>query len=120
MATQKSSARFSLGEALSLPAVFHTSPDRGILTSMSDSSLPHLAVVCRACGYPSTASVVGKITVEDEEEGGLFELSLIQCEHCESPSLVRQDEIGEATPVKDGPPAREPSTRQSRKISGKA
>ena len=93
----------SLGEALSLPAVFHTSPDTGILTSMSDSSLPHLAVVCRACGYPSTASVAGKITVEDEEEGGLFELSLIQCEHCESPSLVRQDEITEATPVEVWP-----------------
>jgi hypothetical protein len=110
----------SLGEALSLPAVFHTSPDAGILTSMSDSSLPHLAVVCRACGYPSTASVAGKITVEDEEEGGLFELSLIQCEHCESPSLVRQDEIGEATPVEVWPTSPRTLHEAIPQTSGKA
>ncbi len=70
---------------------------------MPDSSLPPLAVVCRACGYPSAASVAGKITVEDEEEGVPFELSLIQCEHCESPSLIRQDEASEAAPVEVWP-----------------
>jgi hypothetical protein len=44
---------------------------------------------------------VGKITGDDED--GPFELSLIQCEHCDSPSLVRQDDASEAAPVEIWP-----------------
>lgn len=73
---------------------------------MSDSSSPRLAVVCRACGYPSSAYVVGKITRGDDSDVGPFELSLIQCEFCESPSLVRQDEASEASPVEVWPTSR--------------
>lgn len=68
---------------------------------MPDASDPRLAVVCRACGYPSSAHVAGKITGEDDD--GPFELSLIQCEFCRSPSLVRQDEASEAAPVEVWP-----------------
>src|SRR5262245_37662197 len=73
---------------------------------MPDSSGPRLAVVCRACGYPSSAYVVGKITQDGDAEDGLFELSLIQCEFCGSPSLVRQDEASEAAPVEVWPTSR--------------
>ena len=75
---------------------------------MPDRSGPRLAVACRACGYLSSAYVVGKITGDDGEEGGLFELSLVQCEHCDSPSLVRQDEASEAAPVEVWPTSRRP------------
>jgi hypothetical protein len=60
-----------------------------------------LAVVCHSCGYPSSAHVAGKITGEDDD--GLFELSLIRCEHCDAASVVRQDEAGEAFPVEVWP-----------------
>ncbi len=60
-----------------------------------------LAVVCRSCGYPSSAYVAGKITGDDDD--GLFELSLIRCEHCDTASVVRQDEAGEAFPVEVWP-----------------
>jgi hypothetical protein len=65
------------------------------------SSDPRLAVVCRSCGYPSSSHVAGKIAGEDED--GLFELSLIRCEHCNAASVVRQDETGEAFPVEVWP-----------------
>jgi hypothetical protein len=51
---------------------------------------------------------VGKITRDDDEDGGPFELSLIQCEFCDSPSLVRQDEASEAAPVEVWPTSRRP------------
>jgi Domain of unknown function (DUF4145) len=73
---------------------------------MPDSPSPRLAVVCRACGYPFSAYVAGKITRGDDSDDGPFELSLIQCEYCESPSLVRQDEASEASPVEVWPTSR--------------
>ena len=78
-------------------------PCRGILTAMADPAAPRLAVVCRACGYPSSAYVAGKITREGDDDDGPYELSLIQCEYCGSPSLVRQDEASEAAPVEVWP-----------------
>jgi Domain of unknown function (DUF4145) len=71
---------------------------------MPDPSDPRLAVVCRACAYPSSAYVAGKITGEDEH--GLFELSLIRCEFCDFPMLVRQDEASEAVPFEVWPTSR--------------
>jgi hypothetical protein len=73
---------------------------------MPDPSGPRLAIICRACGYPSSAYVAGKITSDDEDEDGPFELSLIRCEFCRSPSLVRQDEASEAAPVEVWPTSR--------------
>jgi hypothetical protein len=70
---------------------------------MADPAAPRLAVVCRACGYPSSAYVAGKITREGDEDDRPYELSLIQCEFCGSPSLVRQDEASEAAPVEVWP-----------------
>jgi hypothetical protein len=70
---------------------------------MPDPAGPRLAVVCRACGYPSSAHVVGKITGDGDDEDGPFELSLIQCEFCQAASLVRQDEASEAVPVEVWP-----------------
>ena len=70
---------------------------------MPDASDPRLAVICQACGYPSSAYVAGKITGEGDDEDGPFELSLIRCEFCDSPSLVRQDEDSEAAPVEVWP-----------------
>jgi hypothetical protein len=64
---------------------------------MPDAPDPRLAIVCGGCGYPSSAHVFGKI--DDDDEDGPFELSLVQCEFCDSPRLVRQDEASEATPV---------------------
>jgi hypothetical protein len=69
---------------------------------MPDPADPRLAVVCRACGYPSSAHVAGKIAGDDDEDGP-FELSLIQCEFCHAASLVRQDEASEAAPVEVWP-----------------
>jgi hypothetical protein len=66
---------------------------------------PRLAVVCRACEYPSSSYVAGKISGIDEEDE-IFQLSLIRCEHCEAPSLVRQDERGNAMPVEVWPTSR--------------
>lgn len=70
---------------------------------MPDPSDPRLAVVCRVCGYPSSAHVAGKISRDGNEEDGPFDLSLIWCEFCDSPSLVRQDEASEAAPVEVWP-----------------
>lgn len=70
---------------------------------MPDVSGPRLAVICRACGHPSSAYVAGKITGEGDDEDGPFELSLIRCEFCNSPSLVRQDDASEAAPVEVWP-----------------
>lgn len=70
---------------------------------MPDASDPRLAVICRACGYPSSAYVAGKISSEDDDEHGPFELSLIRCEFCNSPSFVRQDDASEAAPVEVWP-----------------
>lgn len=70
---------------------------------MPDPADPRLAVVCRACGYPSSAHVAGKITGDGDDEDGPFELSLIQCEFCDSASLVRQDEGSEAAPIEVWP-----------------
>ena len=78
-------------------------PDTGMLTPMPDPVAPRLAVVCRACGYPTSAHVAGKITGDGDDEDGPFELSLIQCEVCHSASLVRQDEASEAVPVEVWP-----------------
>jgi Domain of unknown function (DUF4145) len=70
---------------------------------MPDPPDPRLAVVCRACGYPSSAHVAGKITGDGDDEDGPFERSLIQCEFCDAASLVRQDEASEAAPVEVWP-----------------
>jgi hypothetical protein len=70
---------------------------------MPDPPDPRLAVVCRACGYPSSAHVAGKITGDGDDEDGPFDLSLIQCEFCHAASLVRQDEASEAAPVEVWP-----------------
>ena len=70
---------------------------------MPDASEARLAVVCSACGYPSSAHVIGKITRDGDGEDEPFELSLIQCEFCDSPSLVRQDEASEAAPIEVWP-----------------
>jgi hypothetical protein len=70
---------------------------------MADPAGPRLAVFCRACGYPSSAYVAGKIIRDGDEDDGPYELSLIQCEFCDSPSLVRQDEASEAAPVEVWP-----------------
>jgi len=73
-----------------------------IIVSVPDRSPDsRLAVVCHSCGYPSSAYIAGKITGEDDD--GLFELSLIRCEHCDAASVVRQDEAGEAFPVEVWP-----------------
>jgi len=73
-----------------------------IILSVPDRSPDsRLAVVCHSCGYPSSAYVAGKITAEDDD--GLFELSLIRCEHCDAASVVRQDEAGEAFPIEVWP-----------------
>lgn len=73
---------------------------------MPDSSEARLAVLCSACGYLSSAHVIGKITHEGDGEDRPFELSLVQCEHCDSPSLVRQDEASEGAPVEVWPTSR--------------
>jgi hypothetical protein len=70
---------------------------------MADSSEARLAIVCNACGYPSSARVIGKMTHDGDSEDGPFELSLVECEFCDSPSLVRQDEASEASPVEVWP-----------------
>src|SRR5262249_59034491 len=84
---------------------------RRIIVSVPDRSPDsRLAVVCQSCGYPSSAFVAGKITGEDDD--GLFELSLIRCEHCDAASVVRQDEAGEPFPVEVSPPGpRRPGER---------
>jgi len=86
--------------------LFQDGVDTGIIIPMPDSSGPRLAVICRACGYPSSAYVVGKITRDGDAEDEPFELSLIQCEFCDSPSLVRQDDASEAAPVEVWPTRR--------------
>jgi uncharacterized protein DUF4145 len=70
---------------------------------MPDPTGPRLAVFCRTCGYPSSAYVAGKISREGDDEDGPFDLSLIECEFCRSPSLVRQDEESEAAPIEVWP-----------------
>lgn len=70
---------------------------------MPDSSEARLAVLCSGCGYYSSAHVIGKITRDGDGEDEPFELSLIQCEFCDSPSLVRQDDASEAAPVEVWP-----------------
>src|SRR5215510_3697203 len=44
---------------------------------MPDGSPNRLAIVCRACGYLSSAYIAGKIDHEGDENEGRFELSLV-------------------------------------------
>jgi hypothetical protein len=96
-----------------LPPPVSARSGRGILTAMADPAGPRLAVFCRACGYPSSSYVAGKIIRDGDEDDGPYELSLIQCEFCDSPSLVRQDEASEAAQSRCGPAGSELCMRRS-------